>query len=286
MSLLIVLLVPLSAVALWTGQISDTSQFVSLMAPLAHDRDIQDNVADRVTNEVIARSPAGTFSSPEDLATLNDAAQAYTRGPNFPDGWNAAMKATHGTFKQTLIGSSDSDSLDVNLGPIIEDVKSEMMNENSSLASQIPDTSAPTVLLQANSLEVLRGKLHKMSVLGIWVPIVTLILTAGSISVATQRIRAVMIVGISYAIGGAFTWSAVAIFGQLARNDLDSGVDRKSASTVYSQITSLMQACAYICLGVGLIMAIGAWLTLVKRARNSRMKDRREGMVREPDVTI
>ncbi|MEU6284036.1 hypothetical protein [Streptomyces sp. NPDC047028] len=267
MSLLIVVLVPLSTVALWTQQISDTGRYVALMAPLAHDQDVQDAVAKRVTQEVIARSPRQAFASPGDAAALSLGVRSFTQSSGFPAAWNAAVRATHGFAKQSLIGSSDDDSLGVDLGPVISQVKKGMEAAGDTRAALIPDTHAPVRLLQANSLEVLRGKLHVLSLLSIWLPVATLLLTAGAIVVSDRRLRAVMTVAFSYAIGGLLLWAGVAIFGRLIDNDLGPGVDKPTANTVYEQITSLMQLLAYVWTGAGTLIGVGAWLILIRRAR-------------------
>lgn len=274
MSVLIVVLVPLSSVALWTQQISNSARYVALMAPLAHDKDLQNSVARRVIQEVTARSTPQAFASSEDAALLSKEVHAFTRSSRFPAAWDAAVRATHGAVKESLIGSSNDDSLGVDLGPVISEMKKGMGAAGYTQATRIPESHAPARLLQANSLDVLRGKLHALYLTGLWLPIITLLLTIGAVVVADHSTQAVMTVAFSYAIGGLLLWATVAIFGRLADNDLGPGVDESTADAVYGQLTSAMQFLAHLCVGGGALIGIGTWLILKRQARTAGVRER------------
>ncbi|MFG2795042.1 hypothetical protein [Streptomyces sp. NPDC048419] len=259
-------LVPLSVVALWTHQINDTDRYVAVMGPLARNPDIQNAVADRATEEIQRRSPAGSFSA-EEADALSRAAHAFTHSQAFPAAWDAAVRAY--AAKETFMGPDDTNALTVDLGPVIDGVKKQATSAGVQAADRIPQTKAPVSVLDMNTLETLRRILRALSAVGVWLPIGTLLLTAAAIILSTERIRSLMTLGLSYAIGASLLWGSVAVIRQLTLNDLDPNANRQAVEALYNALTNFLQTASYVLAAVGLLVSALCWGALFRKHRRA-----------------
>lgn len=181
------ILAPLSATAVWAStQISDTSQYVQTVAPLADDPAVQAAVANDVTNAVMqsldvegyTRQALQTISQqpnvpPRVAAALPGLAvpiangvESFTRtqvtklvqSPQFAALWERVNTVAHQQLVKLLEGneggavSAQGNTVTLNLAPVIDQVKTRLVSEGFTLAERIPTVNRSFVLVQSDAV--------------------------------------------------------------------------------------------------------------------------------------
>ncbi|MEP9415220.1 hypothetical protein ABLE92_12845 [Gordonia sp. VNQ95] len=90
--------------SMWVSQrIVDDDGFVSVVAPLAHDAEVQDYIADEITAQVSSR-----VSFPGASAVIAPVAENYTKSPQFPADFTDLVRQEHAwLFDPAPSGSAD-----------------------------------------------------------------------------------------------------------------------------------------------------------------------------------
>lgn len=237
------ILAPLSATAVWAStQISDTSQYVQTIAPLADDPAVQAAVANDVTNAVMqsldvegyTRQALQTISQqpnvpPRVAAALPGLAVPIANGvesfthtqvtklvqsPQFAALWEQVNTVAHQQLVKLLEGnqggavSAQGNTVTLNLAPVIDQVKTRLVSQGFTLAERIPTVNRSFVLVQSDAVTKGQTAYRWLNTLGIWLPVVALVLFAGGVLLAGDRRRAV----VRGAMGVA---GAVLVFGVL-----------------------------------------------------------------------
>lgn len=76
----------------------------------------------------------------------------------FSDAWLTANRAAHSALVAALTGQTgegitmESDTVSINLGPIIQEVKQRLIDRGFELASRIPDVNPSFVLIQSDAI--------------------------------------------------------------------------------------------------------------------------------------
>ena len=212
-TLLIVLacvLAPLSAVAVWTrNQVTNTDRYVATVSPLASDPAIQAAIADQITAQVftyldvrgLTTQAVQALSSrglnPEVASQLQafavpiaNGVQSFTRdqvgklvaSDAFADAWVQANRTAHAELVKALTGEGggavtvQNDTVSVNLAAFIQTVKQQLIASGFTLAERIPEVDASFVLFQSKDITRVRSGFNLLNTLGIWLPIITLVL--------------------------------------------------------------------------------------------------------------
>ncbi|MEN8649630.1 hypothetical protein ABCR94_02995 [Streptomyces sp. 21So2-11] len=272
---LVAVLVPLSALAVWADrEIGNTDRFVSTMAPLAGNTDVQSAVADRVADEIMKQLDLGPLQGGA-AQLLTDAVSSYTGTAGFQQVWNTVIRSTHQALVDALNdsgGDSGGNTVTIDLAPVTAQVKQQLTDEGFPFAEQIPVNHTEITVLESDRLGTWRDVFHALGIAGIWLPIATLLLTATAFLLAVRRLRALMAVGLALAVGAILLGITVAMARGIALDDLPRDVDRPSAGAVYDALTASLRTTAWVLLAVGLVLAAAAWLT--DRLRNRRAGSR------------
>jgi hypothetical protein len=266
---LLTVLTPLSAVAAWFDlEIGDSGRFVSTLAPLASDRDVQNAVTDRVTDTVMARIDAGPLQHRvRDLVHEN--VRSFTTTAAFETAWTTAVRAAHATTEQVLTGETGH-SVTVDLAPVMTQVKKQLVADRVPFAAALPPLQHTTItILRPKGLGTWHGLALALRTAGVWVGVGTLLLAAGAVLVAVRRRRALIGAGVAFAVGGMLLTIAVTVGRQFALGDVRSPVDRLAAGAVYDVLTASLRTTAWALLAAGLVLAAVAWLTGVRRSGGS-----------------
>ncbi|MGC5411734.1 hypothetical protein ACPXCX_49965, partial [Streptomyces sp. DT225] len=119
---LLAVLVPLSALSAWVDlEIDDTDRYVSAVAPLADDPEVQNTVADLITDSAMKQIDVGPLQSTV-RRFLHQAVESFTTTEAFQDAWTAANRTAHETVTAALDGQS-GESVTIDLAPVTEQVK-------------------------------------------------------------------------------------------------------------------------------------------------------------------
>ncbi len=218
-------LAPLSVTATWAStQISDTDAYVRTVAPLADDPAIQNAVADDVTDAVLSAVDVRTLSTdlldtlaqqpnvpPRLAAALPALAVPITRGvegfardqvdsfvasDQFARLWEEVNRVSHDQVVKLLEGngggtvSAQGDTVTLNLGPIVAEVKQRLLDRGFSLADNIPAVNRSFVLAQSDAVTNAQSTYRLLNALGLWLPLVALALFVGGVLLAQDRRKA------------------------------------------------------------------------------------------------
>ncbi|NEB77350.1 hypothetical protein G3I40_19300, partial [Streptomyces sp. SID14478] len=225
------LLTPLSAVAVWSHSfIGDTDRYVSTMAPLASDPDVQDAVADRVTTALMQQIDVDDLLSgvaPADRPRLekaldaaggpltsgitslvHGAAQRFVTSPAFATVWTQLNRVAHGAVDKALTGDGDGavkvedGMVTLDLAPVVDRVKDALVDDGLGLAGDIPEVHTSITLMQSTGALAQAKKGFRLLQLLSWVlPLLVVLLVVGGVLLAGRRRRALVTAALAVAAG-------------------------------------------------------------------------------------
>ncbi|WP_172385102.1 hypothetical protein [Streptomyces sp. MNP-20] len=258
------LLVPLGVVSAWAAyEIHDTDRYVATMAPLSSDPAVRAAVADAVTDSLVKEIDAGPLESTV-ASFVRDAVGSFTGTAAFRTAWNAANRAAHAAVEQALENDSDGE-VSIDLAPITEQVKRRLTEEGVPFADRIPVRHTKVTVMKAQDLSDYRKVFRMLQAAGLWLPVAAVVFAVGGILLAVRRRRAVLATALGTAAGAAALAAAVAVGRALTLDDLPPDVSRAAAGAVYDALTESLRVTAWVLVGLGLLVAAGAWLLSRRR---------------------
>jgi hypothetical protein len=289
-------LVPLSAVAVWTrNQVTNTDRYVATVAPLAEDPAIQAAITDQITTQVFSYldvqgltnqaidalaerglTPALASQLRALAAPIANGVQSFTRdqiskvvqSPAFADAWVQANRAAHQQLVAALTGQGggavtvEDDTVKVNMAAFIQVVKQRLVEAGFSVAARIPEVNASFVVFQSKDITRVRAGFNLLDTLGIWLPVLALVLLALGVYVAKDHRRA--LVGAALGVAAAMVVLALAltIFRSLYLDAVPPSVlPHDAAAVLYDTIVRFLRLGLRTVLVLALVVAAGAFLT-------------------------
>jgi hypothetical protein len=298
--LLIVLacvLAPLSVVAIWTrNQVTNTDRYVATVAPLASDPAIQNAIADQITAQVFryrdvqglttqaAESLAERGNLPPRLADqlqsfavpIANGVQSFTRdqvgkivqSQAFADAWVQANRTAHAELVKALTGEGsgsltvEGDTVSLNMAVFIQTVKAQLVASGFTLAERIPEVQASFVLFQSKDITRARTAFNLLNTLGIWLPILTLLLLVIGVYVAKDRRRALVGAALGVTVGMVLLALALAVFRSIYLDAVPATVlPHDAAAVLYDTIVRFLRLGLRTILVLALVLAAGAFFT-------------------------
>ncbi|WP_307627820.1 hypothetical protein [Streptomyces turgidiscabies] len=268
------LLLPFGALSAWAAYgLADTGRYVTAMAPLAENLDVQDAIADNVGAGIVHAVDVGPFGD-----TVNhfvqDAVHSFTRTEAFRTAWDTANRATHEAVLHALregprkqhpeapYGSYGGEgAVTIDLAPVTEQIKRQLTADHVPLANRIPIAHTEVAVLPAQDLVPLRKGFRVLEVAGFWLPVTAGVLAVTGIALAVQRRRAITATALGTALGGAVLGGALAIVRRLTLADLPPGVSAPAAGAVYDALTATLRTVSWLLLALGVVVAVGMWVT-------------------------
>jgi hypothetical protein len=290
------LLAPLSVVAVWArNQVTNTDRYVATVAPLAEDPAIQNAIADQITAQVFTYIDVRGLTNEvvDALATrglpprLADQLQALTvpiasgvegftrtqvgkvvQSQAFADAWVQANRVAHDELVKALTGEGggaitvEDNRVSVNMAPFIQTVKQQLTAAGFTLAARIPEVNASFTLFQSDSITRARSAFNLLNTLGVWLPVIVLILIVLGVYVARDHRRALVGAGLGVALGMLVLALGLAIFRSIYLNGVPADVlPHDAAAVLYDTIVRFLRAGLRTVLVLGLVVAAGAFLT-------------------------
>ncbi|POX56776.1 hypothetical protein C3489_03025 [Streptomyces sp. Ru71] len=254
------LLVPLGALAAWAAYgLTDTGRYVTTMAPLAGDPDVQGQIADTVGAGILRQVDPG--AAPGAMGPfVHDAVRSFTQTEAFRTAWVAANRSAHDAVLRALHEDGDH-PVTVDLAPVTAQVKRQLAEDHVPLATRIPVRHTEVALLPAAELARLRKGYDVLEVAGFWLPVASIALAVAGIALAACRRRALTATALGTALGGALLGLAVALGRRLTLRDLPEEVSTKAAAAVYDALTETLRTASWLLLALGLTVAVLTWLT-------------------------
>ena len=288
------ILAPISVVAVWTKNlVTDTDRYVATVAPLASDPAIQSAIADRITAEIFTKLDVTGITNqavdaladrglPPLVATqlhalsepLSNGVESFVRtevgkvvaSEAFANAWTTANRTAHQALVAALTGETregitiENDTVSINLGPIIQEVKQRLIDRGFGLASRIPNVNPSFVLVQSDYIAKARGAFNLLNAIGNWLPVVALFFLAIGIYVAKGHRRA--LVGVGLGLAGGMLVLGLALFRTIYLDALPLGVlTRDAAAVFYDTLVRFLRLGLRSVLVFGLIIALAGFLT-------------------------
>jgi hypothetical protein len=297
--LLIVLgcvLAPLAGVAVWAGnQVTNTDRYVRTVAPLASDPAIQAAVADQITAQVFAyldvqgltnqavealaeqglrpqladrlRGFAGPMASGIQSVVRTEVAK-IVQSQAFADAWLQANRVAHHALVKALTGEGggtvtvEGDTVSVNLAPFIQTVKQRLVASGFGLAARIPEVNASFVLFDVKNLSRAHAAFNLLNTLGIWLPIIAIVLLGVGVWVAKDHRRALVGAAIGVAVGMLVLALGLAVFRTIYLDAIPPQVlPHDAAAVAYDTIVAYLRLGLRAVLVLALVVAAGVLVT-------------------------
>jgi hypothetical protein len=290
-------LAPLGVVAVWArNQVTNTDRYVATVAPLAEDPAIQQAITDKITTQVFTYidvrglttqavdALTGRGNLPPQVADqlqalagpIANGVESFTRSQvarivqsqAFADAWVQANRLAHDELVKALTGEGGGavtvtgDSVSVNLAAFIQTVKQQLTAAGFTLAARIPEVNASFTVFQSADIARVRSAFNLLNTLGIWLPVIVLILLALGVYVAKDHRRALVGAGLGVAAGMVVLALGLAVFRSVYLNGVPADVlPHDAAAVLYDTIVRFLRAGLRTVLVLGLVVAAGAFLT-------------------------
>ncbi|MGW5972592.1 hypothetical protein [Streptomyces sp. NPDC055186] len=292
---LTLLLAPLAVVAAWVQDtVSDTDRYVETVAPLASDPAVQQVVINRLTDRVMenvdvtavtdslartlqdAGAPPSVVAGAESLTgplqdevrtVVHRAVSRVITGDTFQQAWEGANRRAHTAVVTMLTGDSTGavrargDTVRLDVGQVVDQVRERLVDAGFDQAAAIPDTDRTITLFQTEQLGKAQDLMRLLDVLGVWLPVLTVVLAA--LAVWTAPAHRVMLMATATGVGVMMVVLLVAL-AVVRRVYLDSvpptTLPPGAAATVYDTFVLFLRDSARTLLVVSVITALVAYL--------------------------
>ncbi|WP_431797241.1 hypothetical protein [Microbacterium kunmingense] len=289
------LLVPLSIVTAWARiQLIDEESFVTTLAPLADDPAVQSMIVDetmqaiqaqvdfrQLTAEVFdgladlglpprAESALQLLEAPAANGLEGLASTAVTRlveSDVFSDVWATLTRATHRALATAATSDGGglvvrtADGVGVQIGVLVERVKQNLIDQGVGVAQLIPSVDRVVILGDGQNLDTVRTAYALATILGWWLPVVTLLLFVAGILVARKRSTAILGTGIGLAVGATVLALTFAIGGSVVRGvAIEQDISPDGLHVLYQRLVGGMSQSAIVLGLLGLFIAFLGWV--------------------------
>ena len=289
-------LAPLSVVAIWTrNQVTNTDRYVATVSPLASDPAIQAAITDQITAQVFAYIDVqGLTSQAVDALAergltpaladqlralavpIANGVESFTRSQvarvvasdAFADAWVQANRVAHAELVAALTGEGggavtvENDTVSVNLAAFIQTVKARLVEAGFSIAARIPEVNASFVLFQSDDITRARSGFQLLNTLGVWLPVIALVLLGLGVYVAKDHRRALVGAALGVAVAMVVLALGLAVFRSVYLDAVPASVlPHDAAAVAYDTIVRFLRLGLRTILVVALVVAAGAFLT-------------------------
>jgi hypothetical protein len=275
---------------------ANTDRYVATVSPLARDPAIQQAIADQITAQIFryldvqgltaqAVEALSARGLPPRLAEqlqalsgpIASGVQGFTRdqvgkvvaSDAFADAWVQANRLAHAELVAALTGEGgqgavtiENDTVSVNMAAFITTVKAQLVASGFGLAERIPPVDVSFVLFQSEDITRARAGFNLLNTLGIWLPIVALVLLGLGVYVAKDHRRA--LVGAALGVAASMVVLAVglAVFRSIYLDGVPAAVlPHDAAAVLYDTIARFLRLGLRSVLVLALVVAAGAFLT-------------------------
>lgn len=290
--ILLALTVLLTIPAVITGwardQVLDTDQFVTTLAPLADEPDVQQMVTDQVMaaigEQVDLSGLGGTLESwnlppsAEDLledlvgtaaekvrSLIETSVHSVVTSDAFAVVWSTLLEQAHTRAvtvmendRDSALSADEHGTLWLDLGPVIEQVKADLTTRGIPFAGAIPQIDHSVPLLTSDSINSARFWYQLSSTLGAWLPWIMLALTAAGVLIARRRLSALA----RTALGCAGMLGVLLVILWFVRrgliDEVSPEISARTAGTIFDKVAANLYTSTVVLLGIGIAIAAGA----------------------------
>jgi hypothetical protein len=293
-------LAPVSVLGVWAGnEVSDTGRYVATVEPLIHDPAIQNYLTDTITNQITSRlnvtglvnqasaqlnskgltriSSLLTTFSPQISSSVNgfihSTVHSVITSHPMAVAWLQVNTLAHQSLVSVLSGQNSNTSVSLrngqivlNLGPLIDVAKKDLVAHGFTLANSIPPVTPTLALFQARDLEKAQAGYRLVKAGKIVLPILVLVILAGGVFAARSRRRALIGAGLGLAASMLVLAIGLLIARSIYLSSIPSSVPTDAAAAAYDALVHFLKEGLRAVLALGLAVAIGAFFTGPSRA--------------------
>jgi hypothetical protein len=256
------LLVPLASLGVWTQrELLPTSSFAKLSTDVVREPDVQDALAQRVTDELIKQQPVLLLA--EDL--LRSGVLQVIQAPQFEQIFAASIADMHAQIER------GDDPLQLNLDAILPTVRDQVADINGTLAGQIPTSGIPpiSVVSREEAPQLWDGVQIGRTVS--WaIPILALVLLALAVLVAERRGVMLVVVGVGLAVISISLVLLIKLGRDPLSNVVGSQVSVAAFDAGYDTVTDSFVTQTLVIAGIGIVAAVGGVVVSFRSGRNVR----------------
>lgn len=293
---LAILIAPIAAMGTWARlQLVDADRFVATFAPLAQDPDVQDFVADQVSTAIQeqvdftavvgevfdglraldipprAASALSLLEAPaaSGLTSLVDGViHDVVASDQFADIWAQSLRITHEravaimqNSPDTALQLADDGVLSIDLGVVVERVKSTLAERGVGFADLIPEIDRSIPIAQADALVLVRSIYQIAVAAGFWLPWIVLGLVVVGILLARNRSRALFWTSAAFAVAFLLLSAGMGIGRTFFIGAVSPSImTAAAAQSLFDEVTSLLSSTIVALALVGVLVAVWAWL--------------------------
>jgi hypothetical protein len=296
-------LAPLSVVSVWAADlVGDTDRYMSTVGPLASNPDVQAAITNRVSNLVIQEVdvPAQVDNLVNGLKsaglgpTATSALSALTgpiangvdgfihatvarvvASPAFAAIWNTVNRQAHSAVVKALTGQGggavqlNGNDVNIDLAPVIAQVKTELVAAGLGLADKIPVVHTSFTVFSSDTVPKVKTGFRLLQIAGNWLPFVTIAIAAIGVLLALHRRTALIGAALGIAIGMLVLGAALAVGRTLTLQQLPAGASEPAATAVIDAVLHLLRITLRTVGLLALIVALGAYLSGPSRSAGS-----------------
>ncbi|MFZ4894903.1 hypothetical protein ACL9RL_10665 [Plantibacter sp. Mn2098] len=289
------ILAPVAVVASWAKvELTDTDRFVAAYAPLATDPVFRayltdETVAivnqqvdiDQLTSEVIdgitqlGTGPVATRAlealkgpAAEGIRTLiRSGVSNVITSDAFANVWAQALRVSHTQLVAALqndpnaaIDLGANGSIGIQLAPIIEAVKQNLVAQGITFADRIPTVDRTITIAQSDAIPTVQLAYGLAIAAGAWLPWVGLLFLAAGVLVARRRAVALVWSAVALALSTALTLAAFGIGAIVFSASISPSVlPSNVASLLFDTVAGAMRDTAVSVLVLAIVVAVVAW---------------------------
>ncbi len=290
-------LAPVSVASVWVHNIlADTDTYVETVAPIAEEPAVQAALADEVTAvildnldlreltaEALTRLSQVEGMPPRVGATLpalavplssgiesftHDQVQRALASDRFATVWAEVNRVAHEQVVRLLSGqqggavTAQGDTITLNLGPVIEQVRQQMVDAGFTLASKIPTVDHEFTLVQSEAVTKAQSAYRLLDALGTWLPFVSLALIAAGVLLARDRWRALVRGALGLTAAMVLLGVGLAIARTAYVNTTPADIlTPEAAGDVFDTLVRFLRTSLRAVAVLGLVVAVAAFLS-------------------------
>ncbi len=289
------ILAPISLLGVWAGnQVSDTSRYVENVAPLVHDKAVQNALTDKITNAITTQVNVTGYANQAAAALtekglprvgtllhnfapqLNSAFTNFVHtqvhkivtSPRFAQLWVQANTRIHTQLVKVLSGqgstsvSVSNGNVVLNLGPFITLVKQDLASRGLSIVSKLPAINPTFTLFSAKYLVKAQSGYRAVNDFKIVAPILVVLLLAAGVYVARRHRRALIGAGLGLAASMLVLAAGLLIFRSIYLSSVPSStLPADAAAVLFDTFVRFIKDGLRLVLVIGLVIAAGAFMT-------------------------
>ena len=170
------------------------------------------------------------------------------------------MKALSGRGSKSV--SVRNGQVVVDLGPLVDEVKSQLSARGFTLVNQIPEIHPTVALFSAKYLVKAQSGYRLLNAVKIVLPILTVVLLGLGIWAARNHRRALIGAGLGFAASMLILGAGLAVFRSVYLSSVPSSVlPPDAAAVLYDDLVRFIRDALRLLLVVGLIIAIAAFFS-------------------------